>query len=68
MLFRAIAAFRLGHKPIVKDLLALLTRVGEFVLVSGKNSRLDNYILFPLVSSNALAGDDIPHPESSAIP
>lgn len=68
MLFRAMRAFRWGHKPIVKDPLALLTRVGEFVLVSGKNSRLDNCILFPLVSSKALAGDNIPHPESSTIP
>lgn len=61
MLFRGMTAFRWGHKPIVKDPVVLFTRVGEFVLVSGKNNCLDNYILFPLVSSNALAGDNIPH-------
>ena len=61
-------SFQTGHKRIVKDPSALFTRAGELVLVSGKNSHLDNYILFPCVSSNALAGDNIPHSKSRTIP
>lgn len=61
-------SFQTGHKLIVKDPSALFTRAGELVLVSGKNSRLGNYILFSRVSSNTLAGDNIPHSKSRTIP
>lgn len=61
-------SFQMGHKPIVKNPSALFTKAGELALVSGKNSRLGNYILFLCVSSNALAGDNIPHSKSRTIP
>lgn len=61
-------SFQMGHKPIVKDPSALFTRAAELVLISGKNSRLGNYILLLCVSSNALAGDNIPHSKSRTIP
>ena len=61
-------SFQTGHKPIGKDPSALFTRAGELVLVSGKNSHLGNYILFPRVSSNALVGDNITHSKSRTIP
>lgn len=61
-------SFQTGHKLIVKDPSALFTRAGEFVSVSGKNSHLYNCILFPCVSSNALAGDNTPHSKSRTIP